>query len=722
MPTTNARVSLLRNGVALRPPAGSTSRLPGTWNATVSVNTEANAQGLSFDSSGNPTLTEVTEATTGSFGLGVGQSGAFTGTSADITFLSSTNPTLVAGGGTVEGSTTATSFAAGNSQTQATAEAVNVGVANVRWSSVFNRTLRVGTAATPFSASSSAAAGNLGLDASASPFPAATLVSKAEVVGFDGITPTDPSLNTPNAAAVIEGQPDATVKASAAADLSLLDPAVDASATIVANATGVRGFTVAPALDIDYADGQSATVASIGGRATSRLTLTGRTAPTTLASTSVALSGAARGITRATITTPAAGSTLIDGTALAAAQLTPASDASGATLTGLSGVGIDATTITGGGSSHTIKGLGGFYIDPSAAFGLGPSGNFDAAGISDTVILLTSGDDSIEGRIYNPSEVAAELGLDPAQVAAAGQFLDGLDASNSGFAGLRRVTAVLGTGNNSVLGSSLDSSFNAFSSDTTNSNTFSFERARNTWVLGGKGPDQLGVSSASENNRFLTSAGDDLISLTDASGVLTPGSGNVIVPGLGQDLVINGAGVNTISQARLQDALDAVSSSALAADLADPAFWANPGLDQTLLFATGVVEVDDVLIGRVDTYRNIKPGNSGDRLALNSTVTGMTDALWANGAITSIQVWDGSSWVKNEGTGALGLLVGPLSQILTRGFGAPFLAYATDTRQLMVNSDSNWTNGGATSIGTLSLTASPSALTKANFLFSEPVL
>lgn len=736
--TTTSRVTLQRSAFALRALPNTSQRLPATWLGSTGVNTQASALGLSFDPSGNTLITNSTEAVADSLVIGMGESAVFSGTVADPS-AQSTNLAVLAGGGSVDASAVASSEAAGNGDTLAQARAIHVGVANVSWTDRIGSPLDLGSTAAPLLASSSASAANLGFDASLSSFPDASLSSTSIVIGFDGsgagtASPTN---------ALFVGQPNAVVAAETMLDINRLNPNVAATATGSALAIGIRNYTIAPVIPqpsiaasaVPSSSVRSSNVRSaalqpaastpstrISGQAQARLTVAGRpSTPAASATTTGNLLASAVGIEAATIRTPGTGDTEISAAALAAAGIQSSTDASGFVLNGLTATGIKGGSITGSNSNHLITATAGLYLDPSLAT-TDVSGSFDRAGISDTRIVLANGNDEITGVISSTDEIAAQLGLSAAEVAAANAALEGLlvDGSNASFAGLRRVYASLGAGNDSVNGSSLDSSFTA----TMGSNRFSFDRALNTVVLGGQDDDAVTVTEQSIANTFITGAGDDEINLATSSG-----SGNTLIPGRGQDRVVNGLGTNTINQASYLAATEAASSPVLARQLASDAsgsFWSSLDASQkALLWDHGLVtDGGGAVTGKVDVITGFKPGTTGsqaDQLVLSSSLTKVTDSTWANPATTAIHYWNGTSWVLKEGSGPLGILVGPSAQILAKGFGSPFVAYATDTRQLLYDPDSNWSNGGAASMGTLSLAAGTDAstLTKANFAFQS---
>lgn len=728
--TTVSRVSLERFGFAFRTTPSTTTFLGSTWTGTTTVNSRGSALGLSTDASGAAITADRTEAEVKSYAIGMGDSSAFaTAPTAVKGQILSSTLTLNAGGGQVDASASATSEAVANGRTLSVARAVNVGVANVRWFDRVGQTLQLGSTAAPFLAESAASAGNIGLDPSAASFPdaSAVLESLATSIGFDG----SGSGTTSPGNAIFAGQPNAVVAATASLDISNVDVRVDASGTATTTAIGIRDYTIAPTVPLPLAptslvapSALPSASTQISGVATTRLSVRGRSATAVVpATTQIQLAGEARGIQAATIRTQAAGDATIQGSALAAVGRDGSSSPTGITLNGLTAYGINGSTITGGSSNTDISGSAGMVVDPSLA----TSGSFDQAGISDTQILLANGNDSIVGTLYSVDQLATQLGLSAAEVQAANAFLATqlVDASDAPFAGLRRVYASLGRGDNSVSGSSLDSSFNA----TAGTNSFSFDRAKGSLVLGGRDTDTVRVSEVSVANGFITADGDDAILLLDASGTPIPGDGNTLIPGRGQDRVANGAGYNTIDQSGYLAATEAASSPALAASLATAAsgsFWSSLSTPQkALLWEQGLITDASGVIGKVDAITGFKPGVSGsqqDTLVLNAGLTKVSNAMWANPATTALHVWTGSSWQKQEGYGPLGILVGPSAQILSLGFGSPFAAYATDTRQLMYDPDGNWSNGGAQSMGSLSLTGNPTTLTKANFTFASSTL
>ena len=125
--------------------------------------------------------------------------------------------------------------------------------------------------------------------------------------------------------------------------------------------------------------------------------------------------------------------------------------------------------------------------------------------------------------------------------------------------------------------------------------------------------------------------------------------------------------------------------------------------------------------GRVDVMQGFDPSR-GDKLELSSSLAGITQALWdqrgtlfeiENGHLIAPALPSGAS----PPTAAIGMVVGSLEAIHGLGIGAPTLAYASDTRQLMYDADGDW-SVGSLSIGSLSLAAPGAGLHKGDIRFN----
>jgi hypothetical protein len=102
----------------------------------------------------------------------------------------------------------------------------------------------------------------------------------------------------------------------------------------------------------------------------------------------------------------------------------------------------------------------------------------------------------------------------------------------------------------------------------------------------------------------------------------------------------------------------------------------------------------------VDTFADFAAGPGGDQLELNSSLAGIRQDLWqSDGALYRVNNGE-LEVIEGRGSQSIGLVVGSLAEIQSLGLGAPTIAYATDTRQLMFDADSDWSSGSI-SLGTL---------------------
>lgn len=128
--------------VALRLEPGSELQAGSLLNLTTSPDASATARTISG--------LEPTGAVATARGLGVGYSNYYAGL-LDEAFFQSPNLSIHSGGGSISGNALATAFATGRADTDATALATNIGLANVSYLDRYGGALRIGTTAAPFS-------------------------------------------------------------------------------------------------------------------------------------------------------------------------------------------------------------------------------------------------------------------------------------------------------------------------------------------------------------------------------------------------------------------------------------------------------------------------------------------------------------------------------------------------------------------------------------------
>jgi hypothetical protein len=648
-------------------------------------------------------------------GLGLGNS-RFLADPGNAAFFSSPGLSVVTGGGSIAGTAAATASTTGSNNNTADATAINIGLANLDVVTRGGGVLQIGTTATPFSASASAASRSL-LPPQTTPLLTAELSALATVRGLEGTAPDAPALlrvEFPSPAGPIAaqafgslptfyGQPNAAVLASATLNL---DPGPTSGLAIaVADAKGIEGYRI-----FALAPGPSAPPglpAQVGGIATASLTLAG--APPTPAQ-SADLSATAIGIDHAELRGPGRGPVVFEGSGLALLN-TPTVLAQGSlNVQTLEGVGISRSDIQSNGGDATVVGVGGFAAPRAGAL----LASMDAAGIDRSTVLLGSGNDKVFGSIFTEQQAGVDANGDG--VLAANVFLDAsaLTGGQGGFDGIRNSLINTGAGNDGVYGSSSASQIDSGSGN----DTIWLDRTRSSSLDGGFGNDLVGVGGVALDNSLKGGFGNDLVQVAG-------GTGNSLDGGFGQDVVIGptaGIGKQTFLQSNAGSALNAASGSGpsgstFAERLTDPAFWAGLGAPQKQqLWDTGTL-VEGGQTFSEDTFSNLSAAR-GDILALSSSLGSLTQNLWeTQGALFGVQ---GGQLVVRDGPSSsqIGVVVGSLAEIRQLGIGAPSLAYATDTRQLMFDADGDWKAGGSQSLGTVNL-ADPGALTKANLQFGS---
>ena len=648
-------------------------------------------------------------------GLGLGNSRFLSGPG-NAAFFSSPGLSVVTGGGSIAGSAAATANTTGRNVNTAEATATNVGLANLDVISRGGAVLQIGTTAAPLSASATAASRSL-LTPQAIPLLTAQLSALATVRGLEGAAPVDPAtlriepstllgIAAPQGFASLPtfyGQPSAAVRAAATLNLDPGPTATEARA--VADAKGIEGyrvFALAPGLAAT-----PGTPALVAGIATASLDLVG--APPTPAQ-SADLSATAIGIDRSEVRGPGSGPVLIQGAGLALLN-TPALLPPGSlNLQSLQGIGIARSDIQSNGGDATVVGGGGFAAANSG--GLLPA--MDAAGIDRSTILTGSGNDTVIGSIY--TEQLAGVDANGDGVIAANVFLDAsaLTGGQGGFDGIRNSVINTGTGNDGVFGSSSGSAIDAGSGN----DLIQLDLARTSSLEGGFGNDTVKVSDLALDTSFRGGFGNDTVQVAS-------GERNRLDGGYGQDLVHGGTAMQTtFIQSNAGAALDAASpspgalpGSSFAERLTDLNFWAGLADQQKqALWQTGTLVIGSQTF-QEDTFSNFDAAR-GDIFDLSGSLGSLTQNLWeTQGALFGVQ---GGQLVVRDGpqNSQIGLVVGSLGEIRTLGIGAPSLAYATDTRQLMFDADGDWKSGGSQSIGTLNMD-NPGLLTKSNIQFGS---
>ncbi|KEF42825.1 MAG: hypothetical protein ER33_04620 [Cyanobium sp. CACIAM 14] len=655
-------------------------------------------------------------------GLGLGSS-RFLADPANADFFNSPGLSIVTGGGSIGGTAAATASTTGRNDNTADARAVNIGLANL---DVVTRgatgdllgvgPLHIGTLLNPFTATASVATRSLQAPQS-TPLNTAQLSALATVRGLEGAPPAGPAPWQAVAAAPLTlggilpsfyGQPNAAVLAAASLDA---DPGpTTTTSRAVADAKGIEGYRV---MALTPAGGGTA---QVSGLAAATLTLNG--APPTPAQPAD-LTASAIGIDHSALRGPGSGSVEFQGSGLAlldaAPPQSPPPPAGSLKLNSLQGIGILASDIQTNGSNATVIGTGGFAA-PKAG---GLLSGMDAAGIDNSRIYSGSGTLTVEGRILTEQDAKVDANGDG--VLSPTTFLDAsaLTGGQGGFDGIRNSTILTaGSGNAQVYGSSNNSRIDL------SNGSINLDRAKGSTLAVNSGD---GVKTGSItvglalDNSLKGGFGSNRVQVG-------AGSGNQLDGGFGQDLVIgptSGSGSNTFRQSNAGAALDAATPSAtplpgssFAERLTDPGFWASlSASDKQTLWTTGSLQQGGQTF-REDTFSNLRTGSGGDVLEVSSSLGSLTQGLWeSQGALFGVQ---GGQLVVRDGpaNSQLGLVVGTLADIRSLGIGAPSLAYATDTRQLMFDADGDWKDGGSRSLGTVTM-SDPAALTKANIHFGS---
>jgi hypothetical protein len=640
--------------------------------------------------------TDPTRALATARGLGAGYSNYYAGL-VDPAFFNSLNLTINSGGGFIDGIAEASAYASGRGETEATALATNVGLANLSYLDRYGGPLFLGSSSSPLSAIARAGTGTV-LGPVAGTIPTATLTADATVRGLEGgVTPgLQRGGNLP-----FYGQPNAAVRA--ASELQLANLGANLQARGSADATGIENTTI-KAVPFGNGDG----TATLSGDARADLSLRGGPVDQ---GDAVSLNGSAIGIDSSILFGTPTLATTITGRGVATL------DAASTQITGLQpqqvavqqleGIGITGSQLFTNQGNDRIIGFGGIA---SPQLPLPGAGNADAAGIDTTGMYTGLGDDVIFGKVLN--EVEADLDANGNGLKDAAVFLDrsAKDGSVGGFDGIRNSTANTGIGNDLIAGASNGSHFYA----EIGNDSIDLDRSKASSLWGGIGNDLLRINGPAQGNVLWGGLGNDSLQLKE-------GSGNVLDGGYGQDVSTGGSGIERFIFSEGGAAILAASSSNFSEALTDVPFWASLSQElKSTLWDTGVLKSGDgsQILGSVDTVRNFTAGQDGDVMEVSSSLASITQQLWDSkgalygvGANGQLDVIEPSA----DGSNRIGVVVGNLADIRKLGIGSPSIAYATDTRQLMFDADGNWSNGSI-SLGTVNVSGT---LTKSNFAFGS---
>ena len=627
-------------------------------------------------------------------GIGAGYSRYYAGL-ADASFFNSLDLSIASGGGLFDGTASATAYASGRGDTDATAIATNVGLANVSYLDRYGGALLLGNTASPLAAIAKAGTGSV-----LGPLPGttatATITADATVRGLEGTIETGRSRGSER---LFYGQPNSVVRASS--ELQLVNATADQQAFGTADATGLENSTI---LSVPRGNGDG--TASFAGDARVDLRVVGTAVDQ---GDAVSLNGSALGIDSSVLygsptlgtTTSGRGVAVVDISAAQAAGLRQDQ----INLQRFQGIGITNSQVFGGTGADVIRGFGG-YVAPQ--FEQAVTARADAAGIHASGLYTGTGNDVIFGKMLN--ELEADLDADGDGIIEAAVFLD--DSAKAGgvggFDGIRHSSVNTGMGNDMVVGASNGSHFYM----EIGNDTIDLDRSKASSLWGGLGNDLLRINGPSQTNVLWGGLGNDSLEVRE-------GDANVFDGGLGQDVSTGGSGVDRFIFSEGASALLAASTPAFGEDLTELPFWATLSDDQkTTFWDTGVLRnaAGSQVLGTVDPVRSFTAGSGGDVMEINSAMASITQDLWNTrgtlfgvGSTGQLNVIEPSA----DGSNRLGVVVGSLADINKLGIGSPSIAYATDTRQLMFDADGDWSRGSV-SLGTVNVNGT---LTKSNFAF-----
>ena len=626
-------------------------------------------------------------------GLGAGYSRYYEGLEGPDLF-NSTNLFIRSGGGLVQGLAEASARAESRGEQTATAEAINIGLANLTYLDRVGGALLIGTAADRFR--SSATATNLSaLGPLPGDIPTSNLTANAVVRGVEG--GGDGSTFRTS----IHGQPVATVGADAT--INLYAPEFRLNALANADAVGLERSLIKA-----VPNGSGNNSAQIGGDALATLNVKGGTTQTPQR---LDLSASAIGVDQSLIYGAPSLNTTVSGSGLAVLRGEPMQgllvDPPSATLRKLQGIGISESQILSGRGDDSILASGG--IANSMGYAVAPGSQLDAAGIDNSFIATGMGNDLLFGTILN--EVEANEDANGDGILEGGVFLDRSARDSSfpaGFDGIRNSSFDGGLGNDRVRGSSNGSAFEGAMGD----DSIDLDRSRHSSLWGGMDNDLLRVNGSSENVSYWGSLGNDNLKAGN-------GSGNQLDGGLGIDISEGGSGRDTFLLGDSAAALTASSNEQTSSTLLNAGYWQSlSDAQKQAVWSSGQVRsASGSLIGGVDTINNFQAGAGGDVVQINSALASITDELWqSQGALFSVDS-KGSLSVQEGSTGSnrIGMVVGSLADIQKMGIGSPNIAYASDTHQLLYDADGDWRKG-TISMGTLNI-ASNGSLKKENISF-----
>lgn len=674
-------------------------------------------------------------------------------------FYESIDLTILSGGGEITGGAVAQSLATGPADLLSVAQATNIGLANLDFTSRYGGVLKIGLDDSPFSAEATATADRQGLNLDqTNTLPVAELEAQAIVRGLEGSLQDRPAYDSSpedDFSKDFLGQPKANVEAQANLDLCTDDLNLIASG--VADAVGLERVSIknVPLGDLDG-------TASISGEAKSNVTTKVGLNPQLAEVEQIEVSSKAIGIDRSRLFGAPTLNTQVGGYGLASFEFENGDcfdmNANEADVSLLQGIGIHCTEIFTNRGHDVIEAAGGAVLGGASLnadnqyminSGFDHKTNFDsqtnftrntlmdAAGFTGSDVYTGMGDDYVRGVIYTEADVNLDANGDG--VFSADVFLDE-SATNlnfpAGFAGIRDTIVDTGMGNDAIQGSSQDSwLFGSMGNDNIN-----LDRAFDTQLWGGLDGDTISI-----NGPILGyieqwgGLGDDV--LTGADGANGTTIQQVLDGGLGQDALIGGNGQDDFLFTSAAGALLATSNSETNSKLTDSEYWDSLNdIGKQLIWNNGLVSDGETIVyGKSDTIKDFDAGENGDVMYLNASLAGITSDMWDEyGQIFNVNdqgeleshMDHGSGMETDHGSGMepgtenklchpnIGVIVGELANIQKLGMCSPQIAYATDTKQLMFDADGDWRSNSRT-FGSVNMNGE---LDKSNFSFSNQVI
>ncbi|NBO46784.1 MAG: hypothetical protein EBU85_07260, partial [Actinobacteria bacterium] len=393
----------------------------------------------------------------------------------------------------------------------------------------------------------------------------------------------------------------------------------------------------------------------------------------------------------------------------------------------LRGIGINNSTIRSGGGDTTVIARGGVFDNGIRYNGSAPANDgLLAAGLNNSIVATNAGNDYIFGKILRETEIEIDANgdgvLSEDQPLVHDSDSSAVGSQSDRFNGIRNSTINTSSGDDVVAG---DASGSWIFTQAGN-NSIDLDLARDSSLWGGYQKDKIRVAEESQRVVSWGNLGDDTI-MGAASGL-----GNVFDGGLQSDLVSGTSGAS--DQFLLTDAnaaLTAASTLQVNQLLTSSSYWngLNDNQKQELWLTGRVMNAAGNDLGSVDvigsdgtTFRAFETGNGGDQLVLNSAIASITQDLWDRyGAIYEvdnngrISLFDSGNATPQPSKG-IAVVVGTLDNIRRLGTGVSTLAYATDTRQLMFDADTDWRSGGSLTLGTIN---TDGALRKSNLAFGS---